>query len=385
MIRLRTGSTIALSGVLAVGVSLALAAPAAAHTTSAGSDHSLQWHGKRGHSHSSKPAINVVASGFNGASSIAFGANGKLFVAEAAIGQITKVDLKTGAHTAFATNIQGLSGLDVGRGGVYATQGYIPETQSAPATAPLIKVRSNGSTKVVADLLKYELKHNPDGQFQGADPLHPAETDDSLSNPFAVLDQGFRVLVADAGANDVLAVSPHGKVTTFFAPRNITTGACAGAPNNDAQHPGCDPVPTGLAVGPNGDIYVSGLGAEAPNAARVWQLDKWTGHVKRVWGDLTDATGVAVGNDGSVYVSELFYGQDPEDPNADPSKAGRIVKIAPNGKRTYAPVHLPAGLTINCGTLYATQFSVLDLFGPPSAQAQVVTVSKKAFAAGPRG
>ena len=147
----------------------------------------------------------------------------------------------------------------------------------------------------LADLERYELRHNPDGQTQfdpNGEPL------DALSNPFAVLGRrgpGF-VFVADAGANAVLSVSRSGKVRTFFVPPLVTTGACKGAPNNHPNDPkGCDPVPTGLAYGPGGKLYVSTLSAEAPRQGRVYVLNARTGKVLDVIRGFTAPTGVAVG------------------------------------------------------------------------------------------
>jgi hypothetical protein len=328
-------------------------------------------------------AIKTVVSGLNAPVSIDFGLKGHLYIAEAADAKITEIGYNNIRRTV-ASNLPGLAGISVGYGDfkVFAVQGFIPETRSAPASAPVVSFKVGHQPRQIADLLPYELANNPDGQAQNTGP-----EDDALTNPYAVLAlPDHRVLVADAAGNDVIAISPSGRLSTFFAPRNITTGACAGAPNNDAAHPGCDPVPTGLALGANGDIYVSGLGAEAPNAARVWRLDARTGHVKQVWGDLTDAVGVAVGPDGSVYVSELFFGQDPESPTFDPTQAGRIVRIAPNGSRTYAAVPLPGGLLVDRGTLYATRLSVLDEFLPaPTHSGSVVTVGRAAFVPGPLG
>ncbi|UQX88579.1 ScyD/ScyE family protein [Jatrophihabitans telluris] len=334
------------------------------------------------HPKAAPPPIKLVAGGLSGPLSISFSPTGRLYASEAAVGDVTRINLN-GSKKTVASGIQGLAGISAGLRYVYAVQGFVPETGGTqPGKAPLLKIDKRGHVTEVADLFQYELAHNPDGQAQG-DPSDPNA--DSISNPFAVLAQPHRVLVADGGANDVLSVDGKGQVSTFFAPRNINEGVCAGAPNNDPQHPGCDPVPTGLAVGPHGDIYVSGLGAEAPGAARVWRLDGRTGQVKQVWKDLTDATGVAVGPDGTIYVSELFYGVDVSDPNADPTKAGRIVRIARDGHRTYAPVRLPGGLAMHHGKLYATQFSVLDLFLGSTGSGQIVTVSPKAFVAGATG
>ena len=80
---------------------------------------------------------------------------------------------------------------------------------------------------------------------------------DTLSNPFSVLVQPGRVLVADAGANDVLAVDTEsGEISTFFVPPVVTeTPECEAAENNPGTV-GCDPVPTEITEGPDGLVYL---------------------------------------------------------------------------------------------------------------------------------
>ena len=205
-----------------------------------------------------------------------------------------------------------------------------------------------------------------------------------MSNPFAVLGRrgtGF-VFVADAGANAVLSVAKSGKVRTFFVPPLVTTGDCKNAPNNHPNDPkGCDPVPTGLAYGPGGKLYVSTLSAEAEGQGRVYVLNSRTGKVLNVIGGFTAPTGVAVGPHGAVYVSELLHNAPQGDPppGFDPSTVGRIVRVAPDGTRTYAAVTMPIGLVWHDGALYSTAWSVAGLFlGIPDA-GQVVKVRQSAF------
>ena len=115
---------------------------------------------------------------------------------------------------------------------------------------------------MIADLGKYELAHNPDGQVQFVD----GKPVDALSNPFAMTMSRYGLIVADGGANDVLRVDPStGRVSTFFVPHTVTdVKACLapGAQSNPGTV-GCDPVPTGVAVS-RGSVYVSTLGAEQP-------------------------------------------------------------------------------------------------------------------------
>ena len=77
-------------------------------------------------------------------------------------------------------------------------------------------------------------------------------------------------------------------------PPVINTGACEGAPNNDPEHTGCDPVPTGLALGPCNTLYVSTLTSEVPGEGRVYVLNASTGKVLDVIGGFNGPTGVAV-------------------------------------------------------------------------------------------
>jgi len=223
--------------------------------------------------------------------------------------------------------------------------------------------------------MRYELKHNPDGQVQfvGGKPV------DSLSNPFAMTWSRFGLFVADGGANDVLRINPRtGKVHTFFVPPTVkNVPACKGADANaNPGTKGCDPVPTGVQV--IGDsVYVSTLGAFAPGAGRVYQLDAHSGRVQRMWSGLTAPTGVAVRRDGTVYVSEVTFGapegDGPPPPGFDPSTIGRITRIH-HGHVTHAQVTMPTGLVLKRGHLFASAWSI----GGPGA-GQVVKVRESSF------
>ncbi len=250
-------------------------------------------------------------------------------------------------------------------------------TDEVPAGPALIVAEPHGGVVVACDLLLYELVVNPDGQSQVDAQNVPV---DSLSNPYAVLVEHDRVLVADAGANAVLSVDrATGAISTFFVPPLVTTGDCAGAENNPAigHHPetvGCDPVPTGVVRGDDGYVYVSTLGALTPGAGRVYVLDEWGYEVRRIEG-LNPMTGIAVDHDGTVYVSELSGDVPAFPPPAGP--VGRIVRIAPDGHRTYAQVVLPQGLEFLDGSLYASASSLVPEGG------QVVRIGDDAFHAAP--
>jgi hypothetical protein len=62
--------------------------------------------------------------------------------------------------------------------------------------------------------------------------------------------------------------------------------------------PGCDSVPTAITRGPDGYIYVAGLGGEAAGTSRVYKLHPTTGRILKAWAGLNSAHGIAVGSAG---------------------------------------------------------------------------------------
>lgn len=307
--------------------------------------------------------VAVVASGLN--SPFGLGSRGSsLFVAEGFTGQVTRVDSRTGATEPVVTGLPFPADVEpVGNKLVVVTGGGSDAPLAGDAS--VFVVEPGDDPELLADLEAYELVANPDGQQQFGD---AGEALDALSNPFSVLAQrgsGY-VLVADAGANAVLSVSRSGEVSTFFVPPLVTTGACAGQPNNDPDHTGCDAVPTGLAYGRGNALYVSTLSGDVPGEGRVYVLNGRTGAILDVITGFNGPTGVTVAPNGTVYVSEVFG------PSEGPP--GRIVRIDRDGVRTYAPVPFPIGLEFHGGTLYATAGSL----GDPGT-GQVVAVGPSAF------
>jgi hypothetical protein len=321
--------------------------------------------------------VTVVASGLDDPTGLSNWA-GRFYAAESSAGEIS--GFVPGAKPYVRLNkIPGVSGVDR----KFDTFYFVTGESGEPGASTLYSTVSGKPRHKIADLAAYELANNPDGQQQFGEDGAPL---DALSNPFAVLTgRGFdnRVFVADGGANAVLVADANGKVSTFFAPPVVTTGACAGRPNNDAQHTGCDPVPTGLAWGPDGNLYVSTLSGEAPGQGRVYVLDPFGGKVLGVIGGFSSPTGVAVGDGGSVYVSELLEGapegEGPPPAGFDPSTIGRIVRVDRNGVRSVAQVTMPVSLKVVDGQLYSTAWSVAGLFGFGAKLGQVVRVDGSAF------
>jgi hypothetical protein len=330
---------------------------------------------------SSKGVSKVITGGLDDPFGLA-GLGSGFVVAENASGKVTKVD-RYGRQRVLLSNVPGVAGVATGGHYVYSALGGSDETGAPPpgTFAPTSVLRTDlrtKRTKVLANLLRYELKKNPDGQKQFDENDEPYDT---LSNPFSMTKYWGGLLVADGGSNAVWLVNPHtGYARAFFVPPTVKDVPACLEPGSQANPGtiGCDPVPTGVAYA-HGSVYVSTLGAEVHGAYRVYKLNAHTGRVQKVWKGLTGLTGVAVGHGGTVYASQVFYGA-PEGepgPDFDPSTVGRIVKISRYGRK-YAQVTMPTGLLFRGGHLYSTAWSVASFLGIPDA-GQIVKVNPYAF------
>ena len=302
-------------------------------------------------------------------------------VAENSSGKVTRV-FPDGGRRVILRDIPGVAGVAASPKHVFAVIGG-PNEEGSPSggkygPSRVLRMSYDGKgVKVIANLLSYEMKHNPDGQVQFVD----GKPVDALSNPFAMTWSKYGLFVADGGANDVLRVNPAtGKVSTFFVPPTVKdVPDCKGEDANaNPGTKGCDPVPTGVAV-VGKSLYVSTLGAEAKGAGRVYKLNARTGKVQRVIRSLTAPTGVAARPDGTVFTSHVFHGAPagPPPPDFDPADVGWITRIKA-GKRTHAKVTMPTGLVIKDGALYSSAWSVASFLGMKNA-GQVVKVAPRAF------
>jgi hypothetical protein len=265
-----------------------------------------------------------------------------------------------GPDGTFATGADGVSALWLGK--IYSIETFAPPEALPPGfdgsqLGKLLLSHPFGTPRPVADISGFERKNDPDKQ--GFD-----------SNPYAVLVLRDRVLVADAAGNDIIQWK-NGKLSTFAVLPNVQTGACKGQPNDNGTT-GCDAVPTSLAQGRDGSIYVGGLSAETPNEGRVYKLDRRSGKILRSWSGLTAVTGVAVGHDGTIYASQLFTKVGADGPDIT---SGKLTKIQPNGARTSMDLPLPAGVVVDrWGTVFVSVWSVAPAtgaFGIPNSDGQV--------------
>jgi glucose/arabinose dehydrogenase len=240
----------------------------------------------------------------------------------------------------FATGIHGVS-VDPD-GDVFTVAGSGPQRfikrlpRFVRALAGRLLEVSGGSRSAVARIDRVEWKQNIDN-VKG----------DRNSNPYAVLALADRQIVVDAGANAVLEVR-DGKVSVLAViPKN-----------GKAQS-----VPTSIAAGPNGDLFVGELAEGAGKGkARVWRIPAAGGTPVVHATGFTAITGVAFGPDGSLYVTEFARNFRKEDIR------GTVVRVAPDGTRTRLGgkrLLAPTGAAVDSsGAVYVSNLSVLPAKTP---------------------
>jgi hypothetical protein len=237
-----------------------------------------------------------------------------------------------------------IGGVLSSRHGVaYTTTNF--EAAGGP-TAELKFVKKDGTVKTIADLRAFEEANNPDGDttygFLDLDAACTAELEATLppevlgfllpytgivdAHPYALAKAprgGW--YVADAGGNDILWVSPRGRIkVVYVAEPQLTEAtpelvAALEGSFEGLDVPDCvlgstyafEPVPTDVEVARSGHLYVSQLpgGPEDPSAGArgsVVRVNPWNGHDKVVATGLAGATNVALGRHGEVYVAEMF-------------------------------------------------------------------------------
>lgn len=301
----------------------------------------------------------TVASGLWNPRGIAFAPNGDLYVAEAGQGgpgpcipspvfpNPPRCYGETGAVTLVLPNeaspggsfrrvVTGLPSLVLGNGtaeggpsdvaflgtAAYVTMGLggNPATVrpavggKADLFGRLLQTTPSGRYKVVADIAGTEAAANPDG----------AAVD---SNPYSVLVQPGRRIVADAGANALFVAHANGHSAVFaedlLGPNPVQT------------------VPTSVVEGPDGAIYVGLLTGFpfVPGSARVLRISSDGSSISTYATGFTAIIDVAFDAGGALYVLQVIPGGGP------PSPGGKLVRQCPGG----APADLLAGLTFPGG------------------------------------
>ena len=184
--------------------------------------------------------------------------------------------------------------------------------------------KSRPGWRIVADVAAFEAAHNPAGGTVD-------------SNPYGVLAERGLQLVTDAGGNDLLAVS-RGVVSL------VATFPAIPVPPGPFNPPFAQSqaVPTEVARGPDGALYVSTLTGVPflPGVASIYRITP--GGAPTVFASgFTQITDFAWGHDRSLYVlqyaSAPFFGGN-----------GAVIRVAPDGTRTTITTALfhPTGIAV---------------------------------------
>jgi hypothetical protein len=275
----------------------------------------------------------VIASGLDNPRGLAFGPEGALYVVEAGVGGDTAPCMDiwpigvycpglTGAVTRIWKGQQerivtGLSSAALpdggsafgphdisfqGKGGAYVTVGDCAAWGEAVSGScgQLIRLKAQGRWETSADLTAYEVDNNPD------DGTFPDGTPRLESNPYAVLALPSERIVTDAAGNDLLRVAANGEISTLavFPQRLVDAPPSLGLPPG-TQLP-MDAVPTSVALGPDGALYVSELtGFPFPvGGARIYRVVP--GEEPTTYADgFTNVIDTAFEPDGSLLVLEI--------------------------------------------------------------------------------
>jgi len=178
------------------------------------------------------------------------------------------------------------------------------------------RVEDDGAVSLVADLSAW-FRANPPA-FSSPD----YNADGSLFGMEAATD---RLWITEAVGGRVLTVTPDGTITLVA--------------DLSEQHP----VLTGLALDPDGGVYVGNLTAipYPAGAAKVVHVAE-DGTVTDAWTGLTRITGIAVGPDGTLYAAQLAAGDTEGD---DPHTGRNVRQTGPGSLEDVATeLYFPVGL-----------------------------------------
>jgi uncharacterized cupredoxin-like copper-binding protein/DNA-binding beta-propeller fold protein YncE len=204
---------------------------------------------------------------------------------------------------------------------------------------------ATGESRIVADLGRYELEHDPDPVAIGSRPCGVA-----VSEGVAY--------VADGGGNSLLAVDlASGEITTFAVPGGFDASFPSDEGNpRRAGEATVDSAPSGVRFGPDGRLFLTYL-TGSPYPAGLAGVDAFTpdGEREPFASGLTMISDVAFASDGTAYA--VMVSSEPA--NDGP---GGIIRLSADGNHALVVdgLEAPHGLAFDANdVLYVTSKTTL--------------------------
>ena len=178
------------------------------------------------------------------------------------------------------------------------------------------------------------------------------------SDPYDVIAYHGGWVVADAAANSLLQVSPSGQIRLLARFPAVSEVAPAGVFGPAPVTVKAQAVPTSIAVGPDGALYVGLLRGVPSDPGTAYIYRVVPGHHPRIWArGLTAVTAIAFDRQGRLLATEYSTGG----LLSPPTTPGALVRISHHGHTvTTLPVtglFQPTGVAVGShGTVYVSNF-----------------------------
>jgi hypothetical protein len=354
------------------------------------------------------PAMTIVMRDLNNPRGLAFGSNGALYVAEAgrggtqpcfvgpegqefagATGAVSRLwhgaqqRIVTGLPSHAAAGGFGALGphdvLPRGGGRIDVTIGLGTDPAQRSLCAPigkdfgwLVRAQANGDWRRSVDIAAYEAHANPDGGAIDSDPYgllagangrrqddanedEQSGSEDEQDGDNGRNGQGASTIATDAGGNSLLAIRSNGAISTLAVFPSRSTGRAT------------DSVPTTVARGPDGALYVGELTGFpfATGDANVYRVVPGSTTPVVFRSGFTAIIDIAFGRDGSLYVLEFATGPGLTGP-------GDLVRVTPSGTRTVVATGFVAPSSVAIGpdaAFYVSNCGVFPAGGAPPCTA----------------
>ncbi|MDI3211973.1 ScyD/ScyE family protein [Arthrobacter sp. AL12] len=273
-----------------------------------------------------------LTGGLVGPLHVSAGRDGSVTVSESFAGRLTRVDSEGNKKVLYESPDWSVAGNDRRDGRTYFLESQGAGPHPAELAGHVRIIDDDGRQRTLGDFAALETEENSDGDTRYGFRDLPAGCEAELpvnmpagyrgevdSHPYGIAVTEETIYVADAGANSVVSVDTRSGETRTVAvlpprPYKITTAAAA---SNGL--PDCvvgttydfEAVPTDVAVGPDGWLYITSLpgGPEDPAlGARgaIFKVDPDDDEVKLVADEIMTPTGLALNKDGDLYVASLF-------------------------------------------------------------------------------